>query len=400
LFSILGSKLQLNYRWLCFIFLGFLLFSYQKNEGSSSSVSKELEVKIIDSLEVDHLGSLWLIDYDSISEKFLAWGSGQRDVLILSKLGKVLSSFDIPFDGPNKVGGITSLDFRNGEVRILEFGSSIVHFDIHGEFVRKIDFPFFGFHLNGLAGGPYYEIGEELAFVRPEKYDSQEDVDWDELYESGFQRIYKMPILEVLDTISMETRLTMDFPNESMYQDGNFYGWMFPTVIKNGMDWLLFFRGEMKFYHYHEIGGEVVFSKTADLKVRDAVPALGVPFQKVDEYFELESKTVAGRIYSILPSRIGYLVLYRKGINEEKMDSFDLEIPKRISQIRLANPYFLAVFDKDFNLIQNDINLPEGIVYSNFLSPKGSLMGLKDPDYFGVEEDKVVYYELELETSK
>lgn len=359
-----------------------------------------MEVKIIDSLEIDHLGRLWLTDYDSISEKFLAWGSGQRDVLILSKSGDVQSRFDIPLDGPNKVGDVTSRDFKNGEVRILEFGSGIVHLNNKGEISRKIEFPFFGFHLNGLAGGPYYEIGEELAFVRPEKYDSQDEVDWDKLYESGFQRIYKMPILEVLDTVIMKSRLTMEFPKESMYQDGNFYGWMFPTVIKNGMDWLLFFRGEMKFYHYREIGGEVVFSKTVDLKVGDAVPALGVPFQKIDEYFEMESKTVAGRIYSIQPSRIGYLVLYRKGINEEKMDSFDLEIPKRISQIRLENPYFLAVFDKDFNLIQNDINLLEGIVYSNFLSPKGNLMGLKDPDYFGVEEDKVVYYELELETSK
>ncbi|WP_268034786.1 hypothetical protein [Algoriphagus sp. PAP.12] len=359
-----------------------------------------MELKIIDSLEIDHLGRLWLTDYDSISEKFLGWGKGQRDVLILSKSGEVQSRFDIPLDGPNKVGDVTSRDFKNGEVRILEFGSRIVHFDIHGEFVRKIDFPFFGFHLNGLAGDPYYEIGEELAFVRPEKYDSKEDVDWDELYESGFQRIYQMPILEVLDTISMKTRLTMEFPKESMYQDGNFYGWMFPTVIKNGKDWILFFRGEMKFYHYREIGDEVVFSKTIDLKVSDAVPAVGVPFQRVDDFFDLESKTVAGRIYSILPTDHGFLAMYKKGVREDELLQFDLDNYEVRKEMESSNPYFLAFFDSEFNLIQNDINLPEGIVYSNFLSPKGNLMGLKDQDYFGVEEEKVVYYELELETLK
>lgn len=399
MFSTSESKIVFKFGYIFIFLLGFFLFSCEKEKNTNPGISQKYGVEIIDSLEIDHMGKLWLIDYDSSSERFLAWGNGQRDILILSKLGKVLSSFYIPIDGPNKVGGVTSLDLKDGEVRILEFGSDIIHFDANGEIVKKIDFPFFGFHLNGLAGDPYDELGNEIVFVRPEKYDSQDDLDWDELYESGFQRIYKMPILEVLDTISMETRLTMDFPNESMYQDGKFYGWMFPSVIKNGKDWILFFRGEMKFYHYREIGDEVVFRKSIDLKVCDAVPAVGVPFQKVDDFFDLESKTVAGRIYSILPTDHGFLVIYKKGLREDELLQFDLDNYKDRKEMESSNPYFLAVFDSGFNLIQNDISLPQGVVYSNFLSPKGNLMGLKDQEYFGVEEDKVVYYELGLETS-
>lgn len=359
----------------------------------------DYEAMIIDSLEIDHLGSLWLIDYDASTDQFLAWGKRQRDLVILNGKGAKLFELELPVDGPNKVAGITSLDYKDGEIRVLEFGSGIVYYDTLGEIVRKIDFPFFGFHLNGLAGDPYYKIGEEVAFVRPEKYGSQEEIDWEELYESGFQRIYKLPILEVLDTVSMKSRLTMEFPKESIYQDGNFYGWMFPTVIKNGKDWILFFRGEMQFYLYQEIEGDVVFKETIKIHEKDAVPMLGVPFDKVDEYFELERKTVPGRIYSILPSDHGLFVLYKKGLKEEELLQFELDNYEVRKEMESSNPYFLAVFDSEFKLIQNDISLPQGIVYSNLLSPNGNLIGLKDQDYFGVEEDKVVYYELGLESS-
>lgn len=371
-----------------------VLFACQREKESDFSSEKEIEVGIIDSLEINHLGNLWFIDYDPLSERFLARGKGFRDLLIVSREGEVQSRFTIPSEGPRQVGSITSMDMKGAEIRVLEFGRGLIHFDTGGQIVRNIQFPFFGFHLNGISGDPYFELGEELAFLRPEKYDSQEDVDWDELYESGFQRMYNLPILEVLDTLTMKSRLSMEFPKESIYQDGNYYGWMFPTVIRQEKDWLLFFRGEMKFYHYREMGKEVVFNQTIELKVSDAVPAVGVPFQQMDDLFELETKTVAGRIYSIFPAESGFLVLYKKGFREDELLQFNLHDYEGREEMQRSNPYFLAVFDPEFNLIRNELVLPKGIIYSDFLSPKGNLLGLKDQDYFGVEEEKVIYYEI------
>lgn len=398
MYSILGSKIILRFCFVAFVLSGSIACN---PNGDRDSVNlSSYEARIMDSLLIDHLGNLWLLDYDFQSETYMSWGTGQRDLLLISKKGEIVSQFDIPSDGPNRIGSITSLDFENGEVRILENPGKIVHLNGDGEIVKKIDFPVYGFYLNGIAGDPYFPFKNEIAFVRPEKELSQEDIDWDEFYETGFQKIYQQPILEVLDTMSMKSRLTMEFPKESIYQDGKFYNWMFPTVTKEGKNWMLYFRGEMKFFLYQEVDNEIVFSQVVDLNVVDAVPAVGIPFDQIDEYDELRAKSVSGNIQSIIPTSDGYFVLYKKGLKEDEIKDFDLNSMQGRMAMQRSNPYFLALLDDEFNLIQNDIQLPKGVIYSRFLSPEGTLLGLKDQDYFGVEEDRNCYYFIAISVSK
>ncbi|MFO7824527.1 MAG: hypothetical protein R6V72_11365 [Cyclobacterium sp.] len=57
---------------------------------------------------------------------------------------------------------------------------------------------------------------------------------------------------------------------------------------------------------------------------------------------------------------------------------------------------YLAVFDREHRVLQKDIPVPQGITLSSAVDENGAFFGLKDQDYFGVEEDKVTFYQMKL----
>ena len=56
----------------------------------------------------------------------------------------------------------------------------------------------------------------------------------------------------------------------------------------------------------------------------------------------------------------------------------------------------MAVFDADFNLLQNDIPVPQGLIFTSILTEDEEILALKHPDFFETEDDLVVYYKLKL----
>ncbi|HAZ24334.1 MAG TPA: hypothetical protein DCY95_06545, partial [Algoriphagus sp.] len=66
----------------------------------------------------------------------------------------------------------------DGKIQILEFGKGLVKLDQKGNKIWNLRFPYFAFYLNGIAGQPFFSMGKEVAFLRPEKVDSKE-IDWD-----------------------------------------------------------------------------------------------------------------------------------------------------------------------------------------------------------------------------
>lgn len=221
-------------------------------------------------------------------------------------------------------------------------------------------------------------------------------MDWDGDMEDFFKRIYESPILEVLDTASNKSRLTMNFPPNSVYQNGNFHFWMFPTVSRYGTEWLLYFRNELKFWVYSEKENEVEFQKEVSLDVDNAVLEKGVSFEKIDEYNELTSFDFPGSILGIYRTPKHILVVYHKGIQQDlarQIDTNGLEGRREIERLKKK---YLAVFDLDFKLLQNDILVPEGLIFTTVLTEKNEILALKHPDFFEIEGDQVVYYKLKV----
>jgi hypothetical protein len=373
------------------IILGF--FSCSEKDDVVSEKTADFRLEIVDSMRIDYLGGFLLRDYDPISEKYLAWISSEHRVLIIGKDGSITSNFTFPLEGPDALKGMVNpIALRNGMIELNAINEGFFRFDLNGNRVWKYEMPYDYYYWNGLSGNALFSLGEEITFVRPERG----EMDWDAGYKSIFEGVYSKPLLAVIDTISHISRETMPFPPNSMYSDGNFYFWMFPSVIQSGKEWLLYFRNEMKFWVYREEGGEVVFDKEVSLGVTDAVKAIGVPFEQEEEYREATKNNFPGSIREIYKSKDKTIVIYTKGISEELARTIDRNDPDGRRELEKLKNYYVAVFDGDFKLLQKDIPVPKGLVFTTILTEDDEILALKHPDFFETEDDKVIYYKLKL----
>ena len=370
------------------------LFSCSKKDNSSAIEPHNYSLEILDSLQIDYLGDLWIQDYDSISQGYLAKGNGDMEFMILDGDGMTLATLEFPSDGPYAFyGAITPIGLRDGEIEFHVMNQGFFRYDFNGNRIWQYKLPFFYFYINELSGDAIYPLGDdEIAFIRPE----HAEVVSDKSQTSIFKGIYGQPILQVFDTVSNSSRETMAFPPNSMYNDGNFNYWMFPTIIRSGKEWILYFRNEMKFWVYQEEGREVNFEREVSLEVDDAIKAIGVPFEKEEEYSELTKNNFPGTIREIYRSTDKTLVIYTKGISEELSREINRDESDGLRELEKLKKNYVAVFDGEFRLLKNDIPVPEGLEFSRVITEKGEILALKNQDYFGVEEEFVIYYKLKL----
>lgn len=370
-----------------------LYFSCSQKKDSSSQKIADFHLKIVDSLRIDYLGNLRIIDYDPQSHSYLARGNGDMEFMILDRDGLTKSTFDFPSDGPHALyGPINPIGLSDGKIEFHVMNQGFFRYDFNGNRIWQYKLPFDYFYINGLSGDAIYPLGGEIAFIRPERA----EVVSDESTTSIFEGIYRQPILQVFDTVSNSSRETMSFPPNSMYNDGNFYFWMFPTVIRSGKEWILYFRNEMKFWVYKEDNGEVIFDREVSLEVNDAVKAIGVPFDQEEDYSELTKNNFPGSIRRIYRSTNRTIVIYNKGIAESLASQYDRDESSGRLELEKLKKNYVAVFDAYFNLLQNNIPVPQGLIFTTVLTEDDEILALKHPDFFETEDDFVIYYKLKL----
>lgn len=85
-----------------------------------SNETSTFQIKIADSLEIDYLGSLWMLDYDSSSQQYLAYGNLDKEVIVLNQNGEIISNFDFASDGPNALGWIDALSLEDGKIGLID----------------------------------------------------------------------------------------------------------------------------------------------------------------------------------------------------------------------------------------------------------------------------------------
>lgn len=347
-------------------------------------------IEIVDSIQIDYLGSLWINDFSEGT--YLAKGAQRNEMLFLDEKGSIKSSFILPEDGPEAIQWVYAMGFSEGQLNLLAEHQGFFSYDLKGNRVWEFRLPFQFYHMNGLNAAPFYKLGSELAYIRPERG----EMDWDESWESIFQKIYQEPILEFVDTTTLATRTSMPFPKDSFYQDGNLYGWMFPSITKKADQWILYFRNEMKFWMYETVQNEVVFKRTIELPVNDFIEKEGIPFSREEELYSDEIKEIPSDIRSIFVNQDRFWVIYHKGVPEEIVSKYDYEDREQWRELESDKQFYLGIWDEDFNLIQAEIPLPKGVFFTQVITENGELLALKNQDFFGTEEDFVTYYKLKL----
>lgn len=359
---------------------------------SKSSIEKmkaSYKWEILDSIQVNFMGELALLDFEPDQQLFLGRWNTQEEYVVFDDSGQIKHSFKLNEDGPNRIGWVQGINFWDGKIWVMEQANGIYVFDLKGTFLKKYPTPKDYFFINGLPFGAHRRV-DELLYLRPESGESLKDIP------SLFSNIYSADILEIFNLSNGATRSTMPFPPNTVYNSGNFYNWTFPSIIKHRDEWILTLLAEQKYFVYQETEGKIQFVKAVNLALEDAITMPGIPMNRQADWYEEFGNVMFGKIENIYRRNNDVIVIYTKGVSEEIAEQYNRENWEEWVSFLESIPRYAAIFDDDHQLIQNDIPLPKGLRLSSILTGEGAIIAEKNQEYFGVEEDFLIYYELDL----
>lgn len=384
---------------LIIVLLALILLASCNSEQKGLHDDTDLSIVIVDSIQVAYMGNLFPYDFDSNSGLYLGRWNNNEEYVFFDDNGKIVNRFKLPSEGPNAINWAMGVGFLNGKLTIMEQQKGLIQFSEDGEIIDKIPIPNNYFFFNGL-NFPAYKLGKELAYSRPEREEfGSEGIDWDDLTNILFKN-YSSPLIEVLNPETGTIRNTMLFPENTVYSTGQFFNVIPPNIIKFGKEWILFLLAEMKYFVYEEQDGEVEFVKAVDLQLENAIPMPGVPMKDYAEWYPQKGHIIFGKIEQLYRRDNDIIVIYTKGVDEEISKNYSPDNHTEWMDFIYNIPRFAAVFNQDHQLIQNDIPLPKGLIWSSVVNNDGDILALKNQDYFGVEEDFVTFYKIDLDSNQ
>ncbi|MFC4870705.1 hypothetical protein [Negadavirga shengliensis] len=294
-------------------------------ERSESPPASLLKMEILDSLMVDHIGSLAWCDINGENNLFLGMDTQTKDVLIIDRNGKTLRTFNKTGEYPEAVGStpFASPKFRNGDEWILAGQRGVFTYDIHDgkpvsqtrpEFtplsnVLNVDADFIqtASEEKALAYYPGRE-GEFSFYTRAEGL----KMEWIDLKKNTFEGV-------------------IPYPEASKFNSEEVYIIIFaqPVFATSGQQLFLAFKNDPVLYEYHWDNLETPVA-TYPLDLMDFQQRPGVDPNSVNlgainiDYRDF----FFGSLDKLFNYENGSLVLqYRNGLNQEKYSELSRTYP-------------------------------------------------------------------------
>ena len=372
----------------CSLVLG--LFSCAE-QAENNNVAKTFSLEITDSVQVDYLGEMMLLDYDPKTDRYLLANNSYYEYLEVDADGEILNHNRFKPDGPDAVETALGLGYLEGKVTVLTQTSGYFQFSDSSK-VGEIPIPY------------KYQV-----FMFYPKLGVFRDKDrtyfpslWPETFavnmEEGdfYQKLYRLPLLSSLDETNQDTVGVLRLPENSKLLDGQVHGFPIPVYTKVDNHLLLSMWLEPRFYIYKQAGDKFDYERTVEMDIPGWVHYDPVPADKAEQFFEGFSKKLSGNLTNFFKVGANYIAVYNKGISEEQMTGLGQPNDGGL-QKRKMNPNYAAIFDKDFNQLASNVPFP---IESNFpmvVNNDGELVVSKVAGLSDVEDDGIILYKLKLE---
>jgi len=151
----------------------------------------------------------------------------------------------------------------------------------------------------------------------------------------------------------------------------------------------------MKFYVYEEQDEDLIFKESVSLHVKDQIPFPQVSLQNTSELFSKLEMVVPSMIEQLYLIEDKIILIYKKGAIENIVKNYDRENQAEWMDFFESLPKYAAVFDSDYKLLQDDIELPSGTISTPIVNKEGQIFVHKNQRLLG-EEDWNTYYSLKL----
>jgi len=310
---------NLHYLYLLLFALSTLACTSEKeeNETSTSIAEKSFEFEIYDSLVIDYLGNLALMDISPDGKTFLLQDGNTSTFLIGNETGELLYQYKLRGEGPNEYSEnpLGKAKFFNSEEFMIPTTGGIYHYDINGKFLKKYQLDF--------NCAPQLIVGsaDNLMVHGNQIYTSIPGRGTDEYGPTGIEFQAKSQQVEILDLTTEKYSPAITFPTTSKFssREKAYPGLSFFTNIGLSEDTLyLNFRNEPKIFAYSVSDlGNLASTKIIPFpSFLEKVPK----DDQVSGSFEIKDIFV-GTINRIIPIQNNFfLVDYLSGLTDEQFD--------------------------------------------------------------------------------
>ncbi|MEB2784325.1 hypothetical protein [Algoriphagus persicinus] len=365
-------------------------FSSCSRNSDNSSSQKTFRLEITDSVQIDFLGEMMLLDYDPKAEKYLMATDSYYEYLEVDDSGKILNHNKFNPDGIDAVETSLGLGYVDGKVTVLTPTNGYYQFEDSSK-VNEITIPY-----NYQIFMFYPKLG-----VFRDKGKTYFPALWPETFavnmnEGDFYgKLYRLPIVSWLDETTQDTLGVVSLPETSTLLDDQIHGFPIPVYTKDQEKLLLSMWFEPKVYVYNKVGDQFEYEKTVDVTIPDWVSYTPVPLDKAEQFFTENQKKRPGNLTNILVAGDYYIAVYNNGLTEEEVTELGPPTDGGLAR-RKKNPNYGAIFDKDFNQLATNIPFPSTSNYPMVVNNEGELVVSKVAGLSETEDDGIILYKLKL----
>jgi len=368
--------------------VALMLFIFSCGENTeSSNPSKSFSLEIIDSVQIDYLGEMMLLDYDPTADKYLLATADPWEYLEVDNQGKILLHNKFNTDGIDVVNFPASLGYFNGDVTVL---NNVKGYYVFQDSVKvgeiTVPYPFQIFMKNTNLG--LFESGERIYYPHPlpGTFSPGDGAKF-------FHDLYRLPILESQDKNTHDTLGVVRLPETSVLLDGQVHGFLIPAYAMD-KDQLIVSTGiDPKIYVYSKVGDKFNYEKTVDVAIHDWIAPSA--FDTPEQFFKENMKKKPGSLTNIFVAGDYYIVTYNQGISEDLIAQLDPDIRYSWGVFK-RDPHLAAIFDKDFKQLASGVQFPLTSNRPMVINNKGEVVVSKVAGLSKTEDEGIILYKLKL----
>lgn len=361
----------------------FISCSEPTKENDLSLDSTEWKLVILDSIQVDYLGTIGGADYRNGRGVFFNYR--ENKLITFDSTGKILHENSFPYEGPGSLYYPSKLRFTEGGGL---FSASFIGwlYELNPDLTLKqeIKLPF---PTEAKDGGGFYRT---LEYWNKHLISFYPGRDGANPYDPHFFRDHNL--LEKINLEAWEATPIIRIPSKSRYASDKFYErpWLQFGIHGNTLELVV---NNETFVHKYDLtnGGEYMYSI-------DFMPTKFLDNGEHSQKYQYISGTrmLDGRIKQFFVTEKGSIIIYTEGIEEDVFQQNELNFPKNFPLYRQFQRQILRIVFPN-NSLSNEIEVSYRIGnILNIESVDKPFFALRDDDFIGEEQDFLTFYKLQL----
>lgn len=264
-----------------------------------------------DSILVDYMEPLTIINAAIGFEEFLALNAKTDEVIIFNFKGTITSSFENQKDSPNSTNDIFSMSFMDKDIIVGGIPLKLAIYDREGHQKKEFKMP-------PLVPRGSYQRQKQIFKTGDNKILGHLHAYPDSAFSNGLIK----PMLVMLDPENeLAGKPLLEIPASSKYSDGQFHGYVFPTILYSENGLFLAYSNDPTLYIYSYKDRELIFNKAIDLGITDFLEIYPSTSEKTYDFDKNHCNMKPGSISKILSDDRHTYILYFKGIPESIFES-------------------------------------------------------------------------------